>query len=173
MEGGLEVELKLFGEGDMPKYMLNYFIHPDELNLLRILKEIHVFVDSCSCHKISRLPNGKIIWVPNPKTEVLTMIPRQVVNFFLESASEVRFNEKTLEVYPCDLIFSAKLRFPEIMESILGEGDEYLRREFIAMLKILAGPPPDFLITPREITVIEPGKRRVVFPEEISVPKQD
>ena len=154
------MELRLFGQKQMANYMLNYFVQPEGINLLKIFPKIHVSRNSKNdCYTIRRLPDGKITAESNPKTEVFTRIPLPLVRFFWKNAKEIRFSEKTNQINERDL-FEAKIVHSSIITKILKPENEYFRRELIAVLKILANPP-DFPIVFKELIVLPQKKSRV------------
>ncbi len=148
------MELILHGNKGFTDYMFNFFAHPDMLDFYSFCQKIHVSISPYNGFTATKTHTGQINYVANQKVVVLTRIPNVLIRYFWKTAKSVKFNVKKLEIDQGTLGM-ALIDHPNITESILKEDNTQMRRDFIAVLKILS-TPVDFPILINGLLVKKP-----------------
>ncbi|MBU1557827.1 hypothetical protein KKC45_02600 [Patescibacteria group bacterium] len=169
------MEIAFFAEEGHIGYMANYFIHKERLNLFELYADkIHICVNPYNTFTIRRDKNGQIRTSANPRALVLTRIPNELTDYLIKNPGiikDIEFDEKKISLSEESFPLNLKVDQAGLLNKIQEEESVKLRRDFIAILKILS-TPVDFPIVFDEMMVREAtkGARSIFEGDPVKIP---
>ena len=164
------MEVKFYGTRSNIEYMKNYFLHPDSLNLMRIIKSVYICEhnDQNNGKEYYRLSyedhTGKIRRSDGrTKTVIKTKIPQDLIRFLEKNAEEIEIDHKRGDFAktPRDTDHNMAEMDPKHWKFFKKDNPK-LRRELIAII-ILLQDQRDFPIVYEELLVQSAKKKRSIF----------
>lgn len=166
------MELNLFGKPGYLNFMLDHFAI--KLGLLKMFgNKMHISTNPYNSLTLFVKDSQKRTpcFEENPKTIVCSRVPGRLVYYYKENTEETRkliFDDEKLTVEKDSFSFWVRIRYFFIIKKILKKENRRLRRDFIAVIKILSEDAV-FPILFEELIVKKPVEKTIHGNEEYPI----